>query len=108
MTTYAEAIVAAEARAVLADKAEQRGDAEKSREFSRESGASYEQAASLALAASSRRAAGLYRLAETAYRRGRSHGRALRMKLRAERWEREDAARISWDEAWLEGLGVAS
>lgn len=99
--TITQRIARAETLSVEADKAEQSGDAETSRLRSREAAASYALAAEQAMGISLALAGLYYRSAETAYRRGRSHGRALRMQIRAENAECEEAARLARDARWL-------
>lgn len=91
-TGRADAIDEAEASAVLADEAEQAGDEGRARLLSRVAGSQYERAARLAEAVSLDMAARRYRLAQTAYRRGGSNGKAFRMGCRAEKCEAYERA----------------
>lgn len=102
------ALTSAESNTVHADAAEASGDEGLSRLFSRLAGSLYESAAEGYLHVSLERAAETYRLAQRAYRRGGSNGRAFRMGCRAEKCEREEAARLARDAAWLANLQVAS
>lgn len=110
--TIAEAVDLAESSAVAADRFEEKGAAKTARALSRQAAGYYEQAASQALASCCRRAVELYRLAEKAYRRGWSHGRALRMQHRAEKWSLEaeavEARHVAWCAELDARLAVAS
>lgn len=80
---------------VAADRAEERGEHDQARALSRDAGWEYERDAGRLEGVSLELAAKTYRAADRCYRRGRSMGRALRMRIRAERCESEEAARLA-------------